>query len=110
MKFELAPFKKVSTLGLDAGMLKKGKRSDVGFYDWIAGQDPNATLAKFMVWMLDELKEEKNNETLRNVLGDWKTSCSSEEFQSRLRVLGRLMPNTHPFHDVKGEYLSDAQS
>jgi hypothetical protein len=105
MKLELAPLPaSPSKLGLDAGLAKEKKRTDVAFYEWIAGKDPNAALAKFMVWMLDELKEEKNNETLRNVLGDWKGACSPEEFKSRLRVLSRLMPDAHPFHDVKGEF------
>lgn len=105
MRFELSPLKETNKLGLDPALAKEGKRSDVTFYDWIAGADPNKTLSRFMVWLLDELKEEKNNETLQNVLNDWKASCSNEEFQSRLRVLGRLMPPAHPFHAVKGEYL-----
>lgn len=104
MKLELHPLPNdASRLGLDPADTRK---TDVAFYDWIAGKDPNKALARFMVWLLDEFKEEKDQATIRNVLDDWRGSCDAEEFQSRLNVLNRLMPGSHPFHGVKGEYTT----
>lgn len=91
-------------LGLDPADVKAGKKTDLAFYDWIAGKDPNKTIADFIVWLFDEFKEEKNLETIRRLLDDWKTSCDEDEFKSRMSVLGKLMPDHHPFHKVKGEY------
>ncbi|HWQ99571.1 MAG TPA: hypothetical protein VN397_01850 [Candidatus Methylomirabilis sp.] len=109
MKFDLQPLNDVCKLGLDPAAAKEGKRTDVAFYDWVAGRDPSGALSKFIVWLLDELKEEKSQATIREVLNDWQSACSPEEFQSRLKVLGRLMPNAHPFHGVKDAYLSNGK-
>ncbi len=107
MKFDLHPLPETSKLGLDPAAAKEGKRTDMNFYEWIAGEDPNGTLAKFIVWLLDDLKEEKSQAAIREVLDDWKEACPPEEFQSRLTVLGRLMPESHPFHGVKTAYAKE---
>ncbi|OGL73183.1 hypothetical protein A3E39_00215 [Candidatus Uhrbacteria bacterium RIFCSPHIGHO2_12_FULL_60_25] len=102
MKLELHPLQNdACRFGIDPADTRK---TDIAFYDWITGKDPSKALARFMVWLLDEFKEEKDQATIRNVLDDWRWSCDADEFQSRVSVLSRLMPDSHPFHAVKNEY------
>jgi len=79
-------------------------KSDLAFYEWIAGEDPDKTVAEVLLWLFDELKEETDETAIRVLLDTWKQECDETEFKMRLKVLDRLMPAVHPFHEIKKEF------
>lgn len=90
-------------LGLDTDPAKK----DAGFYQWIEGEDPEAALAEVVKWLIDDLREETDEVPVRELLDDWRSRCTSEDFHQRLIILGKIFPPNHPFHHVKNLYVSD---
>lgn len=100
----LPPLPKKNRLGLDPTNPSKG---DAAFYDWIAGEDQEASLAEFVKWFIDDLKEETDERKVRELIEDWRARCRAEDFQQRLLILGKLLPANHPFHHVKRLYSAE---
>lgn len=101
MKFTF-PVPEQCSVGRDADPSQK---TDMAFYDWVKGKDERASITNFLLSLIDDLKEQKNSKELSELLQSWQTSCTPEEFESRLTIFEKLLPPNHAFHALKKEFV-----
>jgi hypothetical protein len=80
------------------------KGTDAGFYEWISGADPEKALADTLLWLIDDLKEERDPETLRQLIEDWRLRCEQAEFFARIEALHKLFSPDHPLQAIIAQY------
>jgi hypothetical protein len=81
-----------------------GTGSDASFYEWMKGDDEEKTVAEFLRYLIDDLREEHDPAKVKEFLDDWHARLPREEFFERLGILSKLMPPMHAFHQVKLGY------
>lgn len=81
-----------------------GKGKDGQFYEWIAGGDSEKASGQFLLWLIDDLREETDITALQSLLDDWHARCTPKEFAERLEILRKLLPSSHPIHPLVQKY------
>ncbi len=92
----------VGNLGRDAD--NPATDSDLAFFDWIAGTEDHSTVVELLLWLIEDLKQEKDPDKIRSLLKKWRENNDDQEFSTRLILLEKLMPSNHSFHKIKKEF------
>ena len=87
--------KLIGHIGHDADNPNAG---DAAFYDWIVGSKEAPLDTELFLWLLDDLKNETDTESVRALLQQWKKDCDAAEFETRIKLLAKILPPAHPFN------------
>ncbi len=81
-----------------------GVGSDAAFYEWMKGDDEEGTMGAMWLFLVEDLREEHNPATIKQLLDDWYMRLPKESFFERVEAIGSLLPPSHPFHQVRRGY------